>query len=95
MSWFNAKPPSNRPKKTKATKAQNKQAIKGIHKAAAKIPGMNTEVSPGRAANRYKDIMFHSRVTELKKKAEKKPGGHLMWDKKPGDVAFPRKGKKK
>ena len=92
MSWFSAKPPANRPKRGKATKATNKQAIEGMHKNS-KIPGMNSKVSPGRAAKRYGDIAFPG--TYRKRFEGKKPGGHLMWDKKPGDVAFPRKGKKK
>lgn len=80
------------PKPGKSGGASNK-VVKKVHKAAAKIPGMNTKVTPGRAAKRYGDIAFPG--TYGKRFEGKKPGGHLMWDKKPGSVAFPKKGKKK
>lgn len=70
MSWFTAKPPANRPKRGKATKATNKQAIEGIHKS--KIPGMNMKVSESRAAKRYEDIFFPSTMDERRKEWAKK-----------------------
>jgi len=64
-------PPANRPKQTKATKAQNKQAIKAIQ-TTAKIPGMSMKVKPGRAADRYKDILFPSTMDKRRKEWAKK-----------------------
>lgn len=78
-----------------AGKSNKKANIKKLHDWAKSIPGFDSKVSPGRAVARYKDIMFHSKVEELRKKSEKNPGGHLMWDKKPGSTAFPKRGKKK
>lgn len=66
MSWFSAKPPANRPKRGKATKATNKQAIEGIHKHS-KIPGMNMKVRPGKTADRMKDIFFPSTMDARRK----------------------------
>ena len=66
MSWFNAKPPSNRPKKTKAAKGAGAAAIKKAH-SVAKIPGMNMKVKPGKAADRYKDIFFPSTMDARRK----------------------------
>lgn len=78
-----------------SSSSSSRKVVKKIHKAAAKIPGMKTKVTEGRAAKRYENIMFHSKVTDMRKKAAKNPGGHLMWDKKPGSTAFPKRGKKK
>lgn len=77
-----------------AEKSNKKANVKKLHSWAKEgIPGFNSKVSPGRAAKRYGEIAFPG--TYRKRFEGKKPGGHLMWDKKPGDVAFPRKGKKK
>ena len=68
---MNLTPPSKRPKQTKATKAQNKQAIKAIQ-TKSKIPGMSMKVKPGKAADRYKDIYFPSTMDKRRKEWAKK-----------------------
>ena len=78
-----------------SSSSSSRKVVKKINKAASKIPGFNSKVTEGRAAKRYENIMFHSKVTDMRKKAAKNPGGHLMWDKKPGSTAFPKKGKKR
>ena len=88
MGWMKSTPPSKRPKQSKPTKAQQKQVRKQVSSAAKSIPGIKSG-GKAKAADRYKDIAFPSRSIEKYKDA--KPGGHLVWDKKTGEIAFPKK----
>lgn len=71
MSWFSAKPPSNRPKRGKVEKGAGAAAIKKAH-SVAKIPGMSMKVKPGKTADRMKDIFFPSTMDARRKDWAKK-----------------------
>lgn len=88
MGWMKSTPPSKRPKQSKPTKAEQKQAVSDA-RSWGKSMGMKE--GKAKAANRYKDIYFPSGTSDRLK--GKKPGGHLIHKKgqKIGDVAFPKK----